>query len=155
MKLQSLKGRFATYMKQSSLAETLRVLRARQDLTITEACSRIGITRETLRDLEHGTRNPYYPTLEKIARAYGVTVEELMLPAHEEEPVEALSGKDEAPEESGPPLVKDSAAHMKFRLSIEAHAVRVVIRDALRRVSAGEDPVVVEREAMRKILEAA
>jgi len=108
-----------------------------------------------LRDLEHGTRNPYYPTLEKIARAYGVTVEELMLPAHEEEPVEALSGKDEAPEESGPPLVKDSAAHMKFRLSIEAHAVRVVIRDALRRVSAGEDPVVVEREAMRKILEAA
>jgi transcriptional regulator with XRE-family HTH domain len=91
-------------MKQSSLAETLRVLRARQDLTITEASSRIGITRETLRDLEHGTRNPYYPTLQKIAKAYGVMVEELMLPAHEEESMEepALAVPlADAPEEAG------------------------------------------------------
>ena len=144
-------------MKQSSLAETLRVLRARQDLTITEACSRIGITRETLRDLEHGTRNPYYPTLEKIARAYGVTVEELMLPAHEEEPVEALSGKDEAPEEAGPPLVKDSAAHVGFKLNIEAHPqkVREVIRNACLKALAGGDLGVVVDEAVQELSEAA
>jgi len=69
---------------QTSLAETLRVLRARHDLSVTEAARRIGISRETLRNLEHGRRAPWYPTLEKIARAYGVTVEELMLPAREE-----------------------------------------------------------------------
>ena len=63
----------------SSLAENLRVLRARQNLNITDAAKKIGITRETLRDLELGTRSPYYPTLCKIAAAYDVPVEDLLL----------------------------------------------------------------------------
>jgi len=74
------------YMMQTSLAETLRVLRARRGLTLVEASRQLGVNRHTLRELELGVRNPYYPTLEKIAQGYGLTVEELMLPTREEEP---------------------------------------------------------------------
>jgi transcriptional regulator with XRE-family HTH domain len=77
-------------MMQGSLAEKLRVLRARRGLSLTEAAGRAGITRDTLSDLEHGKRHPYMPTLSKIAAGYGVPVEELL-----EEP--ALAGKAEAP----------------------------------------------------------
>src|SRR5215204_128748 len=82
------------YMMQGSLAEKLRVLRARMGLSLTEAAARTGVTRDTLSDLEHGKRHPYMPTLAKIAAGYGVPVEELI-----EEP--ALAGKAEAPQESG------------------------------------------------------
>src|SRR5918993_2425307 len=70
------------YMMQGSLAEKLRVLRARVGLSLTEAATRAGVTRDTLSDLEHGKRHPYMPTLSKIAKGYGVPVEELL-----EEPV--------------------------------------------------------------------
>src|SRR5918993_3784993 len=82
------------YMMQGSLAEKLRVLRARMGLSLTEAASRAGVTRDTLSDLEHGKRQPYMPTLAKIAAGYGVTVEELL-----EEP--ALAGNAEDPPETG------------------------------------------------------
>jgi transcriptional regulator with XRE-family HTH domain len=81
-------------MMQGSLAEKLRVLRARMGLSLTEAASRAGVTRDTLSDLEHGKRHPYMPTLSKIAAGYGVPVEDLL-----EEP--ALAGKAEAPTEAG------------------------------------------------------
>jgi transcriptional regulator with XRE-family HTH domain len=77
---------------QGSLAEKLRVLRARMGLSLTEAAARAGVTRDTLSDLEHGKRHPYMPTLTKIAGGYGVPVEELL-----EEPVLA-TGKAEAPD---------------------------------------------------------
>jgi transcriptional regulator with XRE-family HTH domain len=82
-------------MMQGSLAEKLRVLRARMGLSLTEAATRAGVTRDTLSDLEHGKRHPYMPTLSKIAAGYGVPVEELL-----EESV--LAGKAEAPPLSGP-----------------------------------------------------
>lgn len=115
-------------MKQSSLAETLRVLRARRDLTITDAARLIGITRETLRDLEHGTRNPYYPTLEKIAGAYGVSVEELMLPATEEEPA---SPKAESPPQSPFPDAKAGGTGLDNVIE----KLRMFSRDELRQIT--------------------
>jgi transcriptional regulator with XRE-family HTH domain len=36
------------------------------------------VTPETLSDLESGKRPPYMPTLMKIVRGYGVSVEELV-----------------------------------------------------------------------------
>ena len=65
-------------MMDSSLARRLRVLRAERGLTLTEAAAGIGITRETLGDLERGRRKPYVPTLHKIAEFYEVPVENLM-----------------------------------------------------------------------------
>ena len=81
-------------MMQGSLAERLRILRARQGLTLTEASERIGITRHTLSSLERGGQEPHYPTLRKIANGYGVAVEDLL-----EEPEGARPAtKAEAPQ---------------------------------------------------------
>jgi transcriptional regulator with XRE-family HTH domain len=65
-------------MTQTSLAERLRVLRARRGLSVSQASQEIGIEWHTLRDLELGRRKPYYPTLHKIAQGYDVPVEQLL-----------------------------------------------------------------------------
>ena len=78
------------YMMQGSLAERLRLLRAREGLTLTEASERIGITRHTLSSLERGGQEPHYPTLAKIAKGYGVPVEELL-----KEPVSLAAASQE------------------------------------------------------------
>jgi transcriptional regulator with XRE-family HTH domain len=72
-----------------SLAERLRVLRAQQGLSLTEASEKIRVNRHTLRDLELGKREPYGPTIRKIAEGYGVPVAQLF-----EEPALPL---DDAP----------------------------------------------------------
>jgi transcriptional regulator with XRE-family HTH domain len=92
---------------QGSLPTRLRLLRAQQGLTLVEAAEKIGIGRDTLSELERGRRHPVMPTLSKIARGYGVQVEEL-LDLEEEVPQEALSeeraltGKAEAPPATPP-----------------------------------------------------
>jgi transcriptional regulator with XRE-family HTH domain len=65
-------------MMHGSLPSRLRVLRARQGLTLIEAAEQLGIGRDTLSELERGNRHPVMPTLAKIARGYGVPVEELL-----------------------------------------------------------------------------
>ena len=87
-------------MTQDELARRLRVLRAERGLSLTKAAERIGVTRDTLSEIERGKRHPYVPTLTKIAAGYGVPVEGLL-----EGP--ALAGKVEASEkgqnnEAGP-----------------------------------------------------
>src|SRR3712207_562756 len=83
-------------MKQTSLSERLRVMRAKRGLTLSAASELLGVDRHTLRGLELGHREARYPTLAKIAKGYGVPVEELL-----EKPV--LPGKAEVPGEEGPP----------------------------------------------------
>jgi transcriptional regulator with XRE-family HTH domain len=72
-------------------ADEQRTLEAQRAQTQVDAASRIGISRDTLSDLERGIRRPTVPTLAKIAEGYDVDVEELL-----EEP-EVLLGKAEAP----------------------------------------------------------
>ena len=81
-----------------SLARKLRVLRAERGWTLNQAAERAGVQPETISDAEHGKRRPYTPTLTKIAKGYGVPIEELI-----QEP--ALAGKAEAPA-SGPSLLE-------------------------------------------------
>lgn len=61
-----------------SLALKLRVLRAERGWTLIQAAERAGVQPETISDAEHGKRRPYTPTLTKIAKGYGVPVEELL-----------------------------------------------------------------------------
>src|ERR687894_570828 len=83
-------------MTQGSLARRLRVLRAERGLTLREAASLTGVAKETISDIERGLRHPHDPTLARIAKGYGVPVQELL-----EEPEVSLAGKAEAPE-AGP-----------------------------------------------------
>ena len=65
-------------MVQGSLAHRLRVLRAERGLTLREAASLTGVAKETISDIERGLRRPHDPTLAKIAKGYGVPIEELI-----------------------------------------------------------------------------
>jgi transcriptional regulator with XRE-family HTH domain len=66
------------HMISGSLAERLRVLRAQRGMTLVEAAEQAGVGRDTLSDLERGRRHPVMPTLAKIAKGYGVSVEDLL-----------------------------------------------------------------------------
>ncbi len=54
------------------------MLRSERGLTIRQAAALIGVAKETLSDLERGARHPQDLTLAKIARGYGVSVEDLL-----------------------------------------------------------------------------
>lgn len=116
---------------QGWLAEGLRVIRARQGLTLVQAAEKIGVDRHTLRDLELGRRGAYLPTVEKIAAGYGIPVEDLL-----EEP--AVAEKGEAPEAAGPAdearLIDASPAEFHRRLS-EARSEEALL-DLFRRIDA-------------------
>jgi DNA-binding XRE family transcriptional regulator len=60
------------------IAVKLRSLREERGLTQKEAAELADVSHWTVMYLESGKRAPYMPTLTKIARAYGVTVEELV-----------------------------------------------------------------------------
>jgi transcriptional regulator with XRE-family HTH domain len=96
---------------QGSLAMRLRVLRAERGLSLTEAAERAGIQRQTLALLERGERHPHDPTLAKIAKGYGVPVDELL-----EEPVPLAevseTGQTEAEERDTPGVAPDVLFHM-------------------------------------------
>jgi transcriptional regulator with XRE-family HTH domain len=79
-------------MMHRSLPQKLRILRAKEGLTLVDAAKRIGIGRDTLSDIERGNQQPVFPTLAKIARAYDVDIEELL-----EEPEASLARKADAP----------------------------------------------------------
>jgi DNA-binding XRE family transcriptional regulator len=60
------------------IAVKLRVLREERGLTHKEAAELAKVSHWTLMRLESGERAPYMPTVTKIARAYGVPLEELV-----------------------------------------------------------------------------
>ena len=60
------------------IALKLRALREERGLTQKEAATLANVNPDTLSDLESGKRDPYMPTVTKIARAYGVSLEELV-----------------------------------------------------------------------------
>jgi transcriptional regulator with XRE-family HTH domain len=60
------------------IALKLRDLRAARGLTQRQAAELARVSPQTLMDLESGKRPPYMPTLTKIARGYGVPLEELV-----------------------------------------------------------------------------
>jgi DNA-binding XRE family transcriptional regulator len=60
------------------IAVKLRLLRQERGLTQKEAAQLANVSPWTLFCLESGKRAPYMPTVMKIARAYGVPLEELV-----------------------------------------------------------------------------
>jgi transcriptional regulator with XRE-family HTH domain len=76
---------------RDTLARKLRVLRAERGLTLREAEALTGVDKDTLSKIERGLRHPYDVTLSKLAKGYGVPVEELL-----EEPVPLAETPSEA-----------------------------------------------------------
>ncbi len=65
-------------MMPGPIAVKLRVLREERGLTQKEAAELANVSHSTLMYLESGQRPLYMPTVTKIARAYGVPLEELV-----------------------------------------------------------------------------
>jgi len=81
-------------LEAKRLAARLRRIRLERGLSLRGAALKIGVTKETLSDLERARRHPHPPTLAKIAEGYGVEISDLLGPMVEE-PV-ALADAPEA-----------------------------------------------------------
>jgi transcriptional regulator with XRE-family HTH domain len=77
-------------LMQGSLARKLRVLRAERGLTLRQAAEQAGVRPGTLSELERGLHRPHDITLSRVAKGYGVPVEELL-----EEPVPLAEASQE------------------------------------------------------------
>lgn len=62
----------------SAFARNLRILRAKRNLTQTEAARGIGIGQDRLSRYEQAKCQPEFATVVKIADFYGVTTDELV-----------------------------------------------------------------------------
>jgi transcriptional regulator with XRE-family HTH domain len=65
-------------MTPGPIAVKLRDLREQRGLTPKEAAELADVSHSTLIRLESGERPPYMPTVTKLARAYGVSLAELV-----------------------------------------------------------------------------
>jgi transcriptional regulator with XRE-family HTH domain len=105
-------------LMQDALARKLRVLRAERGLTLREAAQRTGVDKDTLSKIERGLRHPYDVTLSKLAKGYGVPVEELL-----EEPVPL----GEAPTEAGPSLLEKALDAVRRDDAKDARAINRLV----------------------------
>jgi len=64
-------------MGQNELQNTLKVQRAIKDITQEELAAAIGVTRKTINTIERGIYTPSTALALRLARYFGVTVEEL------------------------------------------------------------------------------
>jgi transcriptional regulator with XRE-family HTH domain len=92
-------------LMQGSLATKLRVMRAERGLTLRQAAPRLGVRPGTLSELERGARHPHDLTLAKIAKGYGVPVEELLEEASPLAPAPSASPLPDAGAAGAGPLL--------------------------------------------------
>ena len=64
-------------MARDRLDNDIKVLRARDDLTQADLAERVGVTRKTINTIENGHFIPSTVLALKIARVFGVPVEEV------------------------------------------------------------------------------
>lgn len=67
-------------MSESSkkLAENMRKIRTRKKMSQGDICRTLGVDRAYISNIESGKQNPTLATIEKIAEALGVKVNELL-----------------------------------------------------------------------------
>jgi transcriptional regulator with XRE-family HTH domain len=67
-------------MSESSkkLAENMRKIRTRKKMSQGDICRALGVDRAYISNIESGKQNPTLATIEKIAEALGVKVNELL-----------------------------------------------------------------------------
>jgi transcriptional regulator with XRE-family HTH domain len=94
-------------------------LRAERELSLREAASLTGVAKETISDIERGLRHPHDPTVAKIAKGYGVPVEELL-----GEPIPLA----EAPREAGPPEKSEEERRSGYLRSWRAFVYKLIVR---------------------------
>jgi transcriptional regulator with XRE-family HTH domain len=117
---------------QGSLARKLRVLRAERGLTLRQAAEQAGVRPGTLSELERGLHRPHDITLSRVAKGYGIDVEELLA----EPALAGNAGRDEASQEAGPGA---GGTHVGFIDPTVLARWRAAVMDARRLREIGKD----------------
>lgn len=60
------------------LAENMRKIRMRKKMSQGDICRALGVDRAYISNIESGKQNPTLSTIEKIAKALGVKIDELL-----------------------------------------------------------------------------
>ena len=60
------------------LAENMRKIRTRKKMSQGDICRALGVDRAYISNIESGKQNPTLATIEKIAKALGIKVNELL-----------------------------------------------------------------------------
>jgi transcriptional regulator with XRE-family HTH domain len=60
------------------LAENMRKIRTRKKMSQGDICRALGVDRAYISNIESGKQNPTLSTIEKIAKALGVKIDELL-----------------------------------------------------------------------------
>ncbi len=113
---------------QGTLARRLRVLRVERGLTLRDAEQLTGVDKDTLSKIERGMRHPQDVTLAKIAKGYGVPVEELL-----EEPVPLGEAPEAGLTDAGlmkillNPTASDSETEAARKTLLQHNRVEIVI----------------------------
>jgi|SRR5215213_7612952 len=129
--------RKGAYMKQESLAQKLRLLRAERGLTLVQASELTGVTRGTLSELEGGKREAYMPTLSRIAEGYGVDVRELLL----EEALAGSPGKAEPPSSGAARAAEEVARNAAERAQQLTEDAPIRMQEIFERAASGPGEV--------------
>jgi len=66
------------------MKNTLKVQRARRDWTQADVAERLGVSRQTVNALETSKYDPSLPLAFKIARLFGVSIEDVFTPDTED-----------------------------------------------------------------------
>lgn len=56
-----------------TIGEKLKILRDKREISLRRLAEITGLSKTTLNDLEKGTKNPSFETVEKIAKAFNMT----------------------------------------------------------------------------------
>ena len=60
------------------LGENIRRIRLEKDMTQGDLCRKLEVDRAYMSNIESGKKNPTLSTIERIAKALGVTINELL-----------------------------------------------------------------------------
>lgn len=74
------------------MKNTLKVQRARRDWTQADVAERLGVSRQTVNALETSKYDPSLPLAFKIARLFGVSIEDVFTPDAEDRADTLASG---------------------------------------------------------------
>lgn len=112
-------------MKKSALSRNLRKLRSFKNMTQTDFAALFGLNRPNLGSYEEGRSEPKLATLEKIARHFKLTIDDLVC---RELTVNQIAGFEHPSTPKGEALRDQKLEHIERRLgSIEA-AIRLLAK---------------------------
>ena len=69
---------FAVYNSAKKLGANMKRIRTEKQMSQGDICRKLGVDRSYISNVENGNKNPTLLTVERIAKALNVSIEELM-----------------------------------------------------------------------------